>query len=604
MIHKRPRTRGGLIASLTLLAVAAAALAASDAQLAGNDRALWLVDGRRWSDPQEALRVRPAGQAWKQLRQPFASAPTASVALGRRLHVLLTDGGHVAYELSGAVSSRRRPQLAGWAAGKAPLAACDATALGDDRLPAIVAIVDRPLEAKPGSLSEPSTQPATQPASQPATQPSTRGARSGALARLGVFRYRDGSWTHLSDLPGSWLRDGRLTHCACAEGRLIVVVADARARQRVLLRFDGENWSRQALDLPAGSEVAGLHALDGVVAAVLAMRTEPADANASADSPSPPVWALELALVDSEGLSTPQPLRRAGEAFTVAGQGPPKTARLSDQLALAWREGDGWRNVLFGPDAQVTDGGRIEAEPAVTGGGGRLLMYFVIALLAASFLPSLFMRPRSATLQPFSLPEGVRPASVFKRAAAFAIDMALPLLLGVVLFLPEEGLEAASRQYQRLLEDPSAAEGKLPVWMAAMNIASMTIFLLYATATELRFGATLGKLALGMRVVGEGARRPGPREILLRNLWKLLELLVIVPPFVPILPLAMLLNRNRQRIGDWLARTTIVDGESLERFRRAAGTAAAEAAGAETGEPFEAEPPQDRADSEDENRAD
>ncbi len=86
-------------------------------------------------------------------------------------------------------------------------------------------------------------------------------------------------------------------------------------------------------------------------------------------------------------------------------------------------------------------------------------------------------------------------------------------------------------------------------------------FPVYCIALEKLYGATLGKLALRLRVVGQGGRKASLRELALRNISKILELAVF--PFL-LLPV---FTRYRQRLGDKVAWTTVID---LERSLAAA----------------------------------
>jgi uncharacterized RDD family membrane protein YckC len=75
---------------------------------------------------------------------------------------------------------------------------------------------------------------------------------------------------------------------------------------------------------------------------------------------------------------------------------------------------------------------------------------------------------------------------------------------------------------------------------------------------EFRFGATLGKMIFSLRVVGQEGARFGWRVALLRNLVKIIEMSW---PVV-VLPLGlMLFTRYRQRTGDFVARTAVIDGK-------------------------------------------
>jgi uncharacterized RDD family membrane protein YckC len=78
---------------------------------------------------------------------------------------------------------------------------------------------------------------------------------------------------------------------------------------------------------------------------------------------------------------------------------------------------------------------------------------------------------------------------------------------------------------------------------------------LHSTLSELAWGRTVGKAMVGGRVIALSGGPPRPKQVLVRNLFKALAL--AVPP----LALLVLLNPNRQRLGDLVAGTVVVADE-------------------------------------------
>ena len=70
---------------------------------------------------------------------------------------------------------------------------------------------------------------------------------------------------------------------------------------------------------------------------------------------------------------------------------------------------------------------------------------------------------------------------------------------------------------------------------------------------ERKFGRTVGKMIFKLSVITSLGRPAGLRQILLRNLVKVIEM-----SWAPLL-LFPLLNRNRLRLGDLVARTAVID---------------------------------------------
>lgn len=89
----------------------------------------------------------------------------------------------------------------------------------------------------------------------------------------------------------------------------------------------------------------------------------------------------------------------------------------------------------------------------------------------------------------------------------------------------------------------------------AVALISAGIMWVYFTVPEALFGSTVGKLALGIRVVcADTGDKPDLRQASIRNAWRFIE---ILPLGIPAL-LATLSSPLRQRLGDRWARTLVV----------------------------------------------
>jgi uncharacterized RDD family membrane protein YckC len=172
----------------------------------------------------------------------------------------------------------------------------------------------------------------------------------------------------------------------------------------------------------------------------------------------------------------------------------------------------------------------------------------------------------AAFVQPLAKP--IERVLFWRRLGAFAIDA---LLLGIVLgflhgtltlLLASGHVDAAASA--RSSEDDFGWYGFMP-WgyhdralPAAVQLviagASGLLVLGYFTWLESREGRSLGKRALGLRVVRTDGLPMTTRESLLRNLVK------VAPPLLVIDTLVMLvfLNKDKQRISDRIAQTIVV----------------------------------------------
>jgi len=84
------------------------------------------------------------------------------------------------------------------------------------------------------------------------------------------------------------------------------------------------------------------------------------------------------------------------------------------------------------------------------------------------------------------------------------------------------------------------------------------IYTLYCLGFELVWSKTPGKWLLGCTVLTETVERPTPLQFFVRNMSRLIELELRYRIFLPFL-LVLFFTRNRQRVGDLLARTIVVE---------------------------------------------
>lgn len=129
--------------------------------------------------------------------------------------------------------------------------------------------------------------------------------------------------------------------------------------------------------------------------------------------------------------------------------------------------------------------------------------------------------------------EVLRLAPLHHRAAAALIDL-IPILLAV------------SYVRYRSAEAPIDTEQ-----LAFPLMASLGIYFLHTTLSELLTGRTLGKWIMGLKVVNLEGRKPGMVPLLVRNLLRAVDVFSPVAIMVFFTPL-------RQRVGDITARTIVI----------------------------------------------
>ncbi|HUW82004.1 MAG TPA: RDD family protein [Phycisphaerae bacterium] len=179
---------------------------------------------------------------------------------------------------------------------------------------------------------------------------------------------------------------------------------------------------------------------------------------------------------------------------------------------------------------------------------------WLVAALMAAIMLVLFWRRQSALLRPAALPPELTCAALWRRGLAFVID-ALPaaavttplwhaLAVKVIATGPPEQVDPAT--HAALLH---------AFWTAWAGFRC--VHGAYCALGEALMGSSPGKRLLGCRVVTEQGDRISLGQAILRNLFRVLEL-EIDPPLLPLV-LLVGLTRNRQRLGDIVARTVVVE---------------------------------------------
>lgn len=179
-------------------------------------------------------------------------------------------------------------------------------------------------------------------------------------------------------------------------------------------------------------------------------------------------------------------------------------------------------------------------------------MGLLVVVLGASILLVFLVRPTPAGA--VSLQSGLMVAGLGMRMAALAIDLVPGVLVTIILFKfrPEDLIYPPVLTTNLMLS--------IPYSMVALFTA------MHCAATEVASGTTLGKFLVGAKVVRMDGSRPRRLSLLIRNLVKLLVMLV--PP----LALIVFFNPHMQGMADLIARTVVVHpGEATEPEERSPG---------------------------------
>lgn len=168
----------------------------------------------------------------------------------------------------------------------------------------------------------------------------------------------------------------------------------------------------------------------------------------------------------------------------------------------------------------------------------RVQWFVVTVALVAAFMGSLRQRPMMR--EGAQRLAGLALAPLGKRFAAGAIDSVLALL-------------AFAYGYFHFASDPHLSEANRPVVILAVYWASGIFYIVYLTFIETLAGRSLGKILLGLRVVGLDGAPATPGALVLRNVLRIVDVGLWMFPLliITVFPL-------RQRAGDVAAGTLVV----------------------------------------------
>ena len=191
-------------------------------------------------------------------------------------------------------------------------------------------------------------------------------------------------------------------------------------------------------------------------------------------------------------------------------------------------------------ERQRTSGERIRWVQGIT-----LLALFAVLL-------ALFLFRRGAMAAVATLPTNCALALTFQRLVGCLIDFT-PIALVTGALLSVDWRTGLGQLFNWV--PLSDASGKVPAMSTLLWWgASCAAYTVYTIVIELLMHRTVGKLVVGTRVLSEGGAAPAAIQIVVRNLFRLLELM---PPFW-VLAFLVVMSRNRQRLGDIFARTVVV----------------------------------------------
>ena len=523
---------------------------AEDFGIVSSDQILWVY--LRVPDPQtqklmlrfafrddRSQRIRPAGRI-----PPLGGKIAQAVALGKSLHVIYSDGAHFSYRTKPPTITEKRqlPDAAiphAWAADPANgtiLAIVDGTV--GLKLPLETSGEDRPQQSPQDDPPAPSGDP-------------DMGVVEEQAAQLALVRFVRGQWRLVEALPFS-LDDPRFCWMVVLDSEVHVFFRGEAGMSRPLMHTSGPTgeWGEPtAVGALDADSVVAVFASDGTPT-ILTIDSDTGrrlQRWTLQDATLAPAGSLDLGA--SDGPFSAGALAACADGSTVALAG---VDNHDDLWVGLWTPDDASKS--FTPD--VVSALSPETPSGLDPRTRDLLSYILLALV----LLVVFLRRQEAISKPAPLAPGIAPATMGKRMLAFLLDLLISSPITLSILYP--ALSSVSlQQLEMLQEEASPGEvwnGVFWPWMLAASI-----YCAYTAVFELAWRASPGKRIVGCRVVAENGDRCSAVTILVRNLFRLVELFPKGQFLAAII--LVILTRNRQRLGDLIARTLVVESVPLPR---------------------------------------
>lgn len=519
--------------------------------VAGSESILWLISGE-WDGNQETFNRRLLYREPGSDRiQPVAVATHAQrVAVvgvvGQTLHVFYTDGTHTRFNKKRRWAGHKLPQAG------VPIAVAGEGSRGNSRLWALVTpdlaeAVEKAWQERQAQVAENPLQPAGDKGlTEPAIPALPLLENNSKRHRLVVY---DGvAWQPGIPVPDSYTGTEQVWF-AVENGRFhLFWIAEENAREIRYARYDGEKWISAASMMLPGDLRSACVAIANKHLVFAALIKEPDWVSSrclqwsrALAAPVEEPWDAAASLLDEEGGPMVLP---AGSAVGL----------FSDRLAVMrfgerepelglWAAGAGGKpDQPFAPIPAASAHDRTSPRH-----GARDL---AATLIVAAVLLLLFWKRQEMIGAPLELPADLQIAGPARRAAAFLIDAApAAALIGWLWFEPLSTFYAELKTGEPMPEMPNQV---LWAWFWFR-----LIYTAWATLFETFTASTPGKRVVGCFVLSENLGRPTFLQIVIRNATRMIEL----EPFLKIWPflLTIFFTRNRQRVGDLLARTVVVE---------------------------------------------
>jgi len=367
-------------------------------------------------------------------------------------------------------------------------------------------------------------------------------------SRLSLLELKDGFWNRLS-VPDDLTSEGKAFTLAARDGRVALIVSGDQSPLR-FASFAGDEWSDIAT-IPNTVDTTSLCASldeDRQLTVVIASETAANKSDATTT-----FERIRIAQQTADGWNITSPLRDGSELLQLAGNSS-GYALVNDRLALTRARDDGRIDFVMAP---LTNDAVARFAPLSNNqeqkiGDEATTGEFLRTLIALGILTVVWSSRRNDILRRANLPDGFMPAPIWKRGIGALIDLAIPFAAWFLL-LKWQDPKLFLELFDEPSGDPTLSERFESWWIALVVLYGLNCFVWEALGH-----ASMGKRVLNCRILSVDGSAATGRQLLVRNLVRVLVLSLQTPGIVATVMMMMLFTRNNQRIGDLAANTVVV----------------------------------------------
>ena len=258
------------------------------------------------------------------------------------------------------------------------------------------------------------------------------------------------------------------------------------------------------------------------------------------------------------------PVQESDAPLIWSGVDSVQMTAFARQIAMLW-QADGTRHFALVSTAGVA--GEIDAIDTTLDAIAnpkrvwQIMEWFSMGVAMLTVL-CIVLGGSKSRLTPYAIPPQFISASLIRRVAAGVIDV-FPINLVTVpaVLMLGYGMSWGEIESLQVQWDKPEQIGEPQI---VAGLVAMCMYIVYGILTEWKWGQTLGGRLMRIRVVSCTDEKLSLRVIAIRNLTKLMELMMISSPgwfgwILKVMVFWPLVGRYHQRLGDVFARTAVID---------------------------------------------